>query len=217
MNPVLRRPLLPTLVLVLLAASSASAQSPEWYWGGRVSWVNASATSDELGDADGELKMHSGWGFDVDATLMVTDGFGVELSVGSSTHRICLTGGDWGDIDAGRLWLAPLTAIAQYHPPIYGQLDPYLGLGATWTVPVYSQPNAVTEAGIQELDFDGGLGVAAQLGVNLHLDHRWLANLDLRYLGSSLDVRVRTDEGDLPPVVLDIEPFVVSLGFGYKF
>jgi outer membrane protein W len=49
------------------------------------------------------------------------------------------------------------------------------------------------------------------------MDNRWYLNIDLRYLGTSLDAQVRTDEGDLPTVTLDAKPLVISLGFGYKF
>jgi outer membrane protein len=59
--------------------------------------------------------------------------------------------------------------------------------------------------------------VAAQIGANYQMDNRWYLNIDLRYLGTSLDAQVRTDEGDLPTVTLDAKPLVISLGFGYKF
>jgi outer membrane protein W len=59
--------------------------------------------------------------------------------------------------------------------------------------------------------------VAAQLGVNYQMDHRWYVNVDLRYFGTLLDARVRTEEEDFPTVTLDIKPLVISIGFGYKF
>lgn len=212
-----RRLLIPTLFCLILAAGSVSAQSPEWHVGGRLSWVDSSSTSGEVGDTGSNLVLDSGLGFEVNTTLLISDTFAVEFSAGASIPELAFDGGDWDDVDAGGLWLVPLTAIAQYHFPIYGQWDPYLGLGMTWIVPIYRQTNAVTEAGIEELVFEGGLGVAAQLGVNYHMDHRWYANVDFRYLGASLDARMRTEEGDLPPVTMNVKPLVVSLGFGYKF
>ncbi len=35
--------------------------------------------------------------------------------------------------------------------------------------------------------------------------------------GSSLDATVKTIDGDLPTVSLDIKPWVFAVGFGYKF
>ena len=205
-------------MFVLVAiAGIASAQSPEWRYGGRVSWVTAGTRSDELGDTGSTLDLQSGLGVEFDATLMFSDQFGVELSVGASAHRLQVSGGDPGTIDAGRLWLVPLTAIAQYHHPVYGPWDPYIGLGLTWAAPFYKESEDASDAGIEEMEFEGGPAIAAQIGVNYQLDNRWYANVDLRYSGTSVDAQVRTDEGDLPTVTLDIKPLVISLGFGYKF
>lgn len=213
----LQRLLISSTVVALVAAGSASAQSPEWRYGGRVSWVNAGATSEELGDTGNTLDLRSGPGFEFDATLMFSDLFGVELSAGASTHRLHADGGDWGGIDSGRVWLVPLAAIAQYHHPVFGPWDPYVGLGVSWVAPFYSVSRGLSDAGATRLDLEGGAGVAAQLGVNYHMDARWFLDIDLRYLGTSLEARVRTDQGDLPAVELDIKPLVIGFGFGYKF
>ena len=214
----MRQRLLFSTVFVLVAiAGIASAQSPEWRYGGRVSWVNAGTSSDELGDTGSTLDLQSGLGVEFDATLMFSDQFGVELSVGASAHRLQVSGGDLGTIDAGRLWLVPLTAIAQYHHPVYGPWDPYVGLGLTWAAPFYKESEDASDAGIEEMEFEGGPAIAAQIGVNYQMDNRWYANVDLRYSGTSVDAQVRTDQEDLPTVKLDIKPLVVSLGFGYKF
>jgi len=214
---VIRRLLIASIVVLVVATGTVFAQTPGSRYGGRVSWVNAGATSEELGNSGGALTLHSGWGFELDATLMFSDRFGVELSVGASAHRLCLSGGDWGDIDAGRVWLIPVNAIAQFHPPVYGPWDPYIGVGVSWVPPISNESAELSDAGVDSLDLDGGVGVAAQVGINYQLDHRWYANIDLRYSGASLDARVRTAEEDLPTVTLDISPFTVSLGFGYKF
>jgi outer membrane protein len=212
-----RRLLISLAVVLLTVAGSASAQSPEWRSSGRGSWVNADATSQDLGDTGGALTLHSGFGFELDATLMFSDRFGVEFSAGASAHRLCVVGGDWGDVDAGRVWLLPLTAIAQYHHPVYGPWDPYVGVGFSWVLPHYKVSGELSDAGVERLEFDGGAGVAAQLGINYQMGPRWYANIDVRYFGTSLDAHLRTTEEDFPTVTLDIEPLVVSIGFGYKF
>ena len=213
----MRQRLLFSTVFVLVAiAGIASAQSPEWRYGGRLSWVDAGTSSDELGNTGSTLDLRSGLGVEFDATLMFSDLFGVEFSVGASAHQLQVSG-DQGTIDTGRLWLVPLTAIAQYRHPVYGPWDPYIGLGLTWAAPFYKESEDANYAGIEELEFDGGPAIAAQIGVNYQVDNRWYANVDFRYSGTSVDVRVRTDEGDLPTVTLDIKPLVISLGFGYKF
>ena len=72
-------------------------------------------------------------------------------------------------------------------------------------------------AGVEQLDFEGNPGIAAQIGVNYTVNNRTSANFDVRYLGTTLDARVRTDEGDFEPVTLDIKPWVIGVGFQYRF
>jgi outer membrane protein len=179
--------------------------------------VNANATSENLGDTDNALKLHSGYGLEFDATLMFSDRFGVELSAGVSAHRLCISGGDLGDIDAGRVWLVPVTAIAQYHHPVFGPWDPYIGLGLTWGIPFFDLSQEASDAGVERLELEGGPAIAAQIGVNYQLDNRWYANIDLRYTGTSFDSQLRTADEDFPTMTLDAKPLAVSLGFGYRF
>ena len=211
------RPHWTAFFIIFLLAASASAQSPGSRYGVRISWVNSSATSDELGDSGTRLDLEAGLGGEFDATLPFSDRFAVELSVGISAHRLRIFSGDSGEIDGGRLWLMPLTAIGQYHHPVYGPWDPYVGLGVSWSVPYYDNSKEVNDAGFEDIDIEGGPAVVAQIGVNYQMDNRWYVNLDLRYFGSSLDVRVSTEEEDYPTVSLDTKPMVVSLGIGYKF
>jgi outer membrane protein len=213
-----RQRLLCVTVFVLVASAGvATAQSPEWRYGGRVSWVSAGVTSGELGDTGSTLDLESGPGAEFDATLMFSDLFGVELSVGFSFHRLEMRGSDLGDIDVGNVWFVPFTAIAQYHPPVYGPWDPYVGLGIDWTAPVFRMSGNASNAGIERIDLEGGPAIAAQIGVNYQMDNRWYANVDLRYLATSLDAQVTTDGEDFPTVTLNAEPLVVSFGFGHKF
>ena len=214
----MRHRLLCSTVFVIVAfAGIASAQSPQWRYGGRVSWVNAGTSSDELGDTGSTLDLRSGLGVEFDATLMFSDLFGVEFSVGVSAHPVETSGGELGAIDVGRLTLIPLTAIGQYHHPVYGPWDPYVGLGVTWAAPFFRTSQEATDAGVEKIELEGGPAIAAQIGVNYQMDNRWYANFDLRYFGTSLDVQVRTEEGNLPTITLDAKPLTVSLGFGYKF
>ena len=214
----MRQRLLCTTILVLVAtAGIVSAQATEWRYGGRISWVNADTSSNELGHTGSALELRSGLGAEFDATLMFSDLFGVELSIGASAHLLETNGGDLGTSDLGRLWLMPLTAIAQYHYPIYGPWDPYVGLGITWAIPFFKESGDASDAGIEEMEFDGRPAAAAQIGVNYQMDTRWYANIDLRYSGTSLDAQEKTAEEEFPTGTLDANPLTVSLGVGYKF
>lgn len=211
------RSLCTAFFIVLLLAATVSAQSPGSRYGVRISWVNSSAESDELGNSGMWLELQSGVGGEFDATLTLSERFAVELSIGLTAPRFWIVGTESGELDGGRLWLVPLSAVGQYHHPVYGPWDPYVGLGISWSLPFYDLPNAAENAGFDSIEFESGPAFVGQIGVNYQIDNRWYGNLDLRYIGSSLDVRVSTEDQDFPTVTLDTKPVIISLGFGYKF
>ena len=212
--------LAPLIFTVLLAtAGNAAAQGANWHFGGRLLYVKASTTSEELGDTENRLNFDSGFGVEVDATVKFSRLFRAELSAGLSGHSLSVSepGCNCGDVDGGTALVIPLTAIAQYHHPVYGDWDPYVGIGYTWAIPIYDTSSAMNDAGIESLDLEGGGGIAAQIGVNYKMNNRWYANIDLRYLGYSLEAGVTTTEGDLQIVELNTKPWVIGIGMGYQF
>ena len=204
------------VAILVVASGQVHAQSPEWSLGGRALYVASGITSEKIGNTKYWLDMESGLGLEGVASVMLSQRFGAEFSIGASAQSLDLTR-RCCEIDAGRVWLVPLTAIAQYHVKVYGHWDPYMGLGVTWIVPIYNLSDDLSDAGFEDLEFEGGAGIAAQVGVKYQVDNRWYVNLDLRYLGASLEARLSTEDEDYPPVTLDIKPFVIGLGFGRRF
>ncbi len=215
----MRNPLvLLVFATVVAVAGNADAQLDDWHFGGRLLYVEASTTSGELGDTGARIDFDSGFGAEFDATLRVSRVFSAEFSIGISGHELTVAGTECcGDIDGGNAFVVPLTALAQYHWPVYGNWDPYVGIGLTWAVPIYSISSDMEESGIERLELKGGGGFAAQIGTNYQMDNRWYANVDLRYLGYSLEAETTTSDGDLPTVDLDTKPWVIGVGIGYRF
>lgn len=214
----MKRLMVPWLFLVaLLAGGNVHAQSPVWRLGGRVQYISGSATSGPVGTTGFRLDLDSGPGIEFDASVMISERFGGEFSVGATSDRLSAIGVGCCGVDGGRVWLFPITAMAQYHQPIYGNWDPYVGLGVSWILPVYSISGDLEDSGLERLEFDGDVGIALQIGANYQLDNRWYANLDLRWTRASLEARTRISGIDSPPVTLDVDPFTISLGFGYRF
>jgi len=212
------RLLIPVVLLAaLVVCGPADGQTPEWRLGGSANYVSAEATSSAVGDTGYQLKLDSGPGVEFDASVMFTERIGAEFSVGVSAHRLKAFGDECCALDGGRVWLVPITALAQYHHPIYGEWDPYIGLGVGWVPAFYSISGDLRDTGLERLDFDGDIGLAFQIGVNYQLDNHWYANLDLQSTQVSLEARAKTAETDYPPVELKINPFTIGLGFGYKF
>jgi outer membrane protein len=204
---------------VLLAAGAVSAQDADWRLGGRALYMSGGATSPEVGDTGAGLELGAGGGVEFDAVARFSELFAAEFTIGVTVQPLTVVGNDicCGGIDGGWVWLVPLTAVAQIHIPVYGKWDPYLGLGVAWTFPIDQLSSEIEDEGVQEIEFKGTVGLAAQGGVNYSLNNRWYANLDVRYLGVSLEARVTTGAGKQQPVDIDIEPWVFGIGFGYRF
>ena len=205
--------------LVLASASVSQAQDAEWRQGGRILYVSGGTTSQEVADTGSSLELGDGIGIEYNAEARFSEMFGVELAVGSTVQDLSAVGVDFccGGIDGGQVWLFPLTAVGQFHIPIYGHWDPYVGLGVAWMIPYYKLSDDLDTAGVADIDFKGTLGLAAQVGVDYSLNNRWYANLDVRYLGVSLEADVALDDGTSDTVDLDTKPWVIGLGFGYRF
>lgn len=216
----MRRSILFAWVCVLAAAGSSFAQNGDWMLTGRAMHVPGGDPSAVVGSTGSTLDLSSGGGLAVDATLLFSERFGASLSLAGSRHHLRLVGDPpccGGTLDGDSLWLPALTVTAQYHHPVYGPWDPYVGLGVVWAEPIYSLSDQLEASGVERLDFEGNPGVAAQIGVNYDRDSHWYANLDLRYLAISLDARAKLSDGDAGPVSIDMGPWVIGLGFGYRF
>lgn len=206
--------------LALTAAATVSAQDAEWRQGGRLLYVSGGTTSREVGDTGGMLDLGSGFGAEYVATARFSEMFGAQFTVGATVQDLTVVGEETccgSSIDGDRVWLFPLTAMGQFHIPVYGPWDPYLGVGAAWTVPYYKISTDLENSGVADVDFKGQLGFAAQAGFNYTLDNRWFVNLDVRYLGVSLEAEVSLEDGEIDTVDLDTKPWLVGFGFGYRF
>lgn len=209
--------------LVLLAALTVpwecEAQQPTWRLGGRILFVSASATSDFVGDTGLVLATDDGAGLELDATVMFHPRFGAALTIGGSAHDLRAVGDSAGccGIDGDTAWLVPITATVRYHPPVFGAWDPYLGIGVGWLASFYSVSDEFAALGVDELDLEADAGIAAQVGVNYALGESWYLNLDIRYLSTTLEARIRGSEQDFPAVDLEIDPLLFGFGIGWRF
>ena len=204
---------------LLAWATTVSAQDAEWRLGGRALYMSGGASSQGVGDGGASLELGAGFGLEYVAVAGFSEMFAAEFTVGATLQSLTVTGNDigFGDVDGGWVWLFPLTALGQFHIPVYGKWDPYLGLGVAWTVPYYKLSDHIKNTGVDDIDFKGTLGLAAQAGFNYTLNNRWFANFDVRYLGVSLEAEVTLDDGSVDTVDLDTKPWVFGIGFGYRF
>ncbi len=178
----------------------------KWLVRGRIIGVLPDVSNATIGgapaptfDADDSLMP------ELDITYFLNDNFALELILAVSPHDATLGGAVVTD-----LLLLPPTLTLQYHMPM-GNFKPYVGAGINLTFVIDSSPTAV--AGFVD-DWDASVGFALQAGFDYAIDDHWSFNLDVKKLWLGLD---GTITAGLVPVSVDIDPWIVGVGIGYRF
>ena len=151
---------------------------------------------------------------ELDFTYYFTENWAAELILGTAKHNVDAVATSVGDIDLGHVWLLPPTLTLQYHFE-YGTFKPYLGAGINYTF-FYS----VDEGDVADnVEYDDTFGFAFQGGLDYDLNDKWFLNLDAKYLLLSTDVTVdaTTALGATVGADVDINPWIIGVGFGMRF
>lgn len=202
---------------VLAVAGAAGAEQGDTEVGFRLLWVTGSATgAGTLTGTGGSPTLSSGPGIEADWVLWPLDELSVELSLGASPHPIGIRGGDLAGLDVGTLWRIPVSAVAQYRPFLFGQFNPYVGLGLVYNATVVDESSA-SKAAISSIEFSKEVDLVAQVGVTYFLDLHWSANLDLRYMGWSPTGTFTATDGARDSLRMTMNPWVVGLGFRFRY
>lgn len=205
------------IIVILLCGGFAAAEQGDTEIGFRLLWVTGSARSaGTLADTGSSVTLSSGPGVEIDWLLWPLDRFTVELSLGASAQPVGTSGGSLGGIDGGSLWRLPVSAVAQYRPNLFGNFDPYFGLGVVYNAVVYDDSRAYKEL-FSEVSFPGDFNIVAQIGVDYTLNIRWSANLDLRYMGMDTTGTFTSLDGTTQELGFRFDPWVVGLGFRYRY
>lgn len=148
---------------------------------------------------------------EVDFTYFLTDNVALELIAGTSRHHVSAVGAG-ANIDVGKISVLPPTLTLQYHPLPKSQFSPYFGAGINYTI-FYAADDA---AGFNGLKVDPSFGWALQAGADVFLTDNFFLNLDVKKIW--LDSTLKTNLGTTAlRSSVDINPWVVGVGVGYKF
>ena len=105
--------------------------------------------------------------------------------------------------------MIPPIVTLQYHFAPKSRVSPYVGAGVNYML-FYNGSNKNNF----HLKLDDGFGVALQAGVDVAVQGRWSADFDVKKVFFETDAVDRT-AGLKSKVNLD--PWVLSAGFGYRF
>ena len=110
--------------------------------------------------------------------------------------------------------LLPPTATLQYHFA-WGQFDPYVGVGANYTWFLETTSPLTQKLGYgNAVNIHPAAGLALQAGFDYYLNKHWVLNADAKYLFLHTDANTPFGPNT---VSLNVNPWVVSVGAGYRF
>jgi outer membrane protein len=140
---------------------------------------------------------------ELDITYFWTKNIATELVLGTTPHDVEATGG----IDVGTVWLLPPTITVQYHPMPESKFSPYIGAGINYTF-FYGEGG-----GLPGFDVKNELGWALQAGIDYQLKGPWSLNLDVK----KIFLRPEATTSTLRVDEVEIDPWLISVGLGYRF
>lgn len=150
---------------------------------------------------------------EVDGTYFITDNIALELIAATTKHSVAASGRTLGaNLDLGSAWVLPPTLTAQYHFMPKSAFSPYVGAGVTYAL-FYNEKKG---GAVNSVDYENAWGVALQAGLDYHLSGNWYLNLDVKKIFLNTDVTVRAGAATVRADV-DLDPWVIGLGVGYKF
>lgn len=142
---------------------------------------------------------------ELDLTYFFTPNIAVEAIAAVTPHNVTTNTG----VDAGDVWLLPPTVTLQYHFTQFDSVKPYVGAGVNYTHFFSADGGALTNA-----DYDDSFGAALQAGIDVPLGDNLYFNADVKKVFINTDV---TFQPSGLTADVDIDPWLIGVGIGYKF
>jgi outer membrane protein len=232
------------VVLALAAAFSpmlAQAEAGDWVVRLRATNINPSESSklgekttsalsdlnltgaDVYGSSNANLKVDSNTIPELDISYYVTKNIALELILALGTKHDVKVSGSGGALNKrglGEVNLLPPTLTAQWHFNPDQTFDPYVGAGISYVRAMDNGLKADTALGSLPIRIDRSQwGPAIQAGFDVNFKDGWLVNFDVKKIWFDTTVKLDARDGSGYRKIdsLDIDPLVVSVGFGKKF
>ncbi len=162
---------------------------------------------------------------EIDFSYYITKNIAAELILAVGTrhdvHISGMTGAAAANSALGSVNLLPPTLTLQWHFRPDETIDPYVGAGLSY---VRAMDRGLNYGGIAPIQIDRNtFGPAIQAGFDYNLENKWLVNFDVKKIWFGTDVKADTTvlgagyAGWHKIDSLDIDPWVISVGFGKKF
>lgn len=154
---------------------------------------------------------------ELDITYKFAPHWGAELILGTSQHNVDAQGAISALGDVIDTWVLPPTLTLQYHLNPNGKFRPYIGAGVNYTIFYSEEVSGGLDAPNATVDIDPSWGYAFQVGADYEFRDRWFVNVDLKYIDIDTEANFLNSAVGAASVDVDIDPFVVGFGIGYRF
>jgi outer membrane protein len=219
-------------VAAVLAASVANAyEAGDWIVRSGAVMTDPHESSSELnlagvGDLPGTgVKVDSSTQLLLNITYMASPNWGIELLAATpfkhdvETEGLAGLGLGLSDMELGTVKHLPPTLTLLWYPMgATSRFQPFIGGGVNYTA-IFSEnvsSRAKSALGASDLKLDDSKGWAFRAGFDYLLNDCWSVHAGAYYLDISTDASVNTALGRVKTDV-DIDPWVYTLGIGYKF
>lgn len=166
-----------------------------------------------IGTIGGEADISNELVPEVDFTYFITDHLALELIAATAKHDVEAKNTAVGDLDLGSVWVLPPTLTLQYHVMPDGIISPYFGAGVNYTL-FYGKD---TGDDIDGITYDNhSFGFALQVGTDISLAENLYLNFDVKKVWIDTDAEVRA-LGTTVDARVDVDPWIIGVGLGYKF
>ncbi|MDC4885508.1 outer membrane beta-barrel protein [Acinetobacter baumannii] len=196
--------LLKTVLIFAALQTHANAEDYRWKVRGAVTNVDPTSSPGSIFNNTAKVNIDDTFGITGTVSYFITPHIAADLLVGlPPKHDIIVA----GNKAATTKHLPPILSL-QYHFSPERKISPYIGAGVNYT---YFFDEKLDGGG--DLHLSSSVGLAAQAGVDLHINPQWSVGADIRYADINTDVKINgTKVGNV-----DVNPTIYSLNVGYRF
>jgi outer membrane protein len=161
--------------------------------------------------------VQQGWDAEVDTEVLPTLTLSYFLNKNIAVELFCCFAkleaegkGGINGLDLGDFWVFPPALTLQYHFDNFGAFKPYVGAGVQY-IHFFSEGNSGLGT---KINLDDAFGFTLQAGVDVSIGGGWYLNADVKK--TFIDTDASWGSSGVTAEV-DIDPWIYSLGVGYRF
>lgn len=163
---------------------------------------------------------------EVDLTYFITKNFAVETICCATLIKADAAGaaalalpalGLTNGVSVADVWALPITLMFQYHFNVNDQFKPYVGVGPTYAIFLGEDVGDALAPLATSFKAENQWGITFQAGFDAHLGGNWFFNLDAKYMHMEVDASWETPIGRIEVSDAKLNPWLLSVGLGYKF